>query len=155
MIGLETHIQLNMPSPRSFCACKTDSWEDAPNSNICPWHRAAGVLPVLMNAWWREAVLWPSHDARCSRFPISPQELLLPRPAKGYQIRSSTCPSRWGGSLELPIPAAAERRARLRAHVRIHKLHIEKKTPARPRTRQRAQVDFTAAACDVENGQEA
>jgi hypothetical protein len=35
IIGLETHIQLNTQS-KIFCACKADSWGEAPNTNICP-----------------------------------------------------------------------------------------------------------------------
>ena len=34
-IGLETHIQLNTKT-KAFCACKADSWNEAPNTNICP-----------------------------------------------------------------------------------------------------------------------
>ncbi|MGB9898840.1 hypothetical protein, partial [Thermanaerothrix sp.] len=35
IIGLETHIQLNTLT-KIFCACKADSWNDPPNTNICP-----------------------------------------------------------------------------------------------------------------------
>jgi len=47
IIGLETHIQLNTNS-KIFCPCKADSWDDPPNSNICPVCTGLpGVLPVL------------------------------------------------------------------------------------------------------------
>ena len=47
VIGLETHIQLNTQS-KIFCSCKADSWDDGPNSNICPvCCGMPGVLPVL------------------------------------------------------------------------------------------------------------
>ena len=47
IIGLETHIQLNTIT-KIFCSCKADSWEDLPNSNICPVCTGLpGVLPVL------------------------------------------------------------------------------------------------------------
>ena len=35
VIGLETHIQLNTQT-KIFCACKADSWNESPNTNICP-----------------------------------------------------------------------------------------------------------------------
>ena len=47
VIGLETHIQLNTQT-KIFCSCKADSWEAAPNTNICPvCSGMPGVLPVL------------------------------------------------------------------------------------------------------------
>ena len=46
VIGLETHIQLNTQS-KIFCACSANSWDDAPNTNICPVCTGLpGVLPV-------------------------------------------------------------------------------------------------------------
>jgi len=57
VIGLETHIQLNTAS-KIFCACKADSWDDAPNSNICPVCTGLpGVLPVLNQAAVDKAAL--------------------------------------------------------------------------------------------------
>ena len=47
IVGLETHIQLNTVT-KIFCSCKADSWEDEPNTNICPvCSGLPGVLPVL------------------------------------------------------------------------------------------------------------
>ena len=57
VIGLETHIQLNTRT-KVFCACKADSWEDAPNTNICPVCTGLpGVLPVFNRVVAEKAVL--------------------------------------------------------------------------------------------------
>ena len=57
VIGLETHIQLNTAS-KIFCSCKADSWNDAPNTNICPiCSGLPGVLPVLNEKVVEKAVL--------------------------------------------------------------------------------------------------
>ena len=46
VIGLETHIQLNTQT-KIFCSCKADSWEAAPNTNVCPVCMGfPGMLPV-------------------------------------------------------------------------------------------------------------
>ena len=58
VIGLETHIQLNTTS-KIFCSCKADSWNDAPNTNICPvCSGLPGVLPVLNEKVVEKAVFW-------------------------------------------------------------------------------------------------
>ena len=57
IIGLETHIQLNTET-KVFCSCKADSWEDAPNTNICPvCSGLPGVLPILNKAVVEKGVL--------------------------------------------------------------------------------------------------
>jgi aspartyl-tRNA(Asn)/glutamyl-tRNA(Gln) amidotransferase subunit B len=57
VIGLETHIQLNTQT-KIFCACKADSSNDAPNTNICPVCTGMpGVLPVLNRAVVEKGVL--------------------------------------------------------------------------------------------------
>ena len=49
VIGLEVHAELNTKT-KIFCSCKADSWEAAPNTNICPvCSGMPGVLPVLNN----------------------------------------------------------------------------------------------------------
>jgi 3-methyladenine DNA glycosylase AlkD len=65
-IGLETHIQLNTQT-KIFCACKADSWNEPPNTNICPVCTGLpGVLPVLNQAWSKKGPCW---QRRCT--PIS------------------------------------------------------------------------------------
>ena len=57
VIGLETHIQLNTTT-KIFCSCKADSWEQPPNTNICPvCCGLPGVLPLLNEAAVRKGAL--------------------------------------------------------------------------------------------------
>ncbi len=84
VIGLETHIQLNTAS-KIFCSCKADSWNDAPNTNICPvCSGLPGVLPVLNEKVVEKAVLLAQamHSDIQSTFFFRSQELLLPGPAQ-------------------------------------------------------------------------
>ena len=121
IIGLETHIQLNTTT-KIFCACKADSWEDPPNSNICPVCTGLpGVLPVLNQAVVEKAVLL----AAAMHAEIQPvsyfdrKNYFYPDLPKGYQISQYDMPLARGGHLELPMPEGYVR------HVSIHKLHME------------------------------
>ncbi len=123
VIGLETHIQLNTTT-KIFCACKADSWDDPPNTNICPVCTGLpGVLPVL-----NKAVVEKARPAGCRhacRDPagllLRPQELLLPRPAQGLpDLAVRSCPLARGGYLDVPMPRWGYVR-----RVTIRKLHIE------------------------------
>ena len=121
VIGLETHIQLNTTT-KIFCACKADSWEDPPNSNICPVCTGLpGVLPVLNQAVVEKAVLL----AAAMHAEIQPvsyfdrKNYFYPDLPKGYQISQYDMPLARGGHLELPMPEGYVR------HVSIHKLHME------------------------------
>jgi aspartyl-tRNA(Asn)/glutamyl-tRNA(Gln) amidotransferase subunit B len=121
IIGLETHIQLNTTT-KIFCSCKTDSWFDPPNSNICPVCTGLpGVLPVLNQAVVEKAVLL----AAAMHADIQPvsyfdrKNYFYPDLPKGYQISQYDKPLARGGFLDLPMPDGYTR------HVGIHKLHIE------------------------------
>ncbi len=128
VIGLETHIQLNTLT-KIFCACKADSWEDAPNRNICPICTGLpGVLPVLNEHVVEKAVLL-AEAMHAKVQPVSHfdrKNYFYPDLPKGYQISQFDMPIALGGSLELPIPAAADPQGKGYVRtVRIHKLHIE------------------------------
>ncbi len=121
VIGLETHIQLNTTT-KIFCACKADSWNDPPNSNICPVCTGLpGVLPVLNKAVVEKAVLL----AAAMHADIQPvsyfdrKNYFYPDLPKGYQISQYDQPLARGGHLDVPMPQGYTRR------VRIHKLHME------------------------------
>jgi aspartyl-tRNA(Asn)/glutamyl-tRNA(Gln) amidotransferase subunit B len=121
IIGLETHIQLNTTT-KIFCSCKTDSWFDPPNTNICPVCTGLpGVLPVLNRAVVEKAVLL----AAAMHADIQPvsyfdrKNYFYPDLPKGYQISQYDKPLARGGYLDLPMPDGYIR------HVGIHKLHIE------------------------------
>ncbi len=121
IIGLETHIQLNTTT-KIFCSCKTNSWFDPPNTNICPVCTGLpGVLPVLNRAVVEKAVLL----AAAMHADIQPvsyfdrKNYFYPDLPKGYQISQYDKPLARGGYLDLPMPDGYIR------HVGIHKLHIE------------------------------
>ncbi|MFU8772181.1 MAG: Asp-tRNA(Asn)/Glu-tRNA(Gln) amidotransferase subunit GatB, partial [Anaerolineales bacterium] len=121
IIGLETHIQLNTIS-KVFCPCKADSWNEPPNTNICPvCSGLPGVLPVLNRAVVEKAVLL----AAAMQAEIQPRSYFdrknyfYPDLPKGYQISQFDMPLATGGYLELPMPDGSLRR------VNITKLHIE------------------------------
>ena len=121
IIGLETHIQLNTTT-KIFCSCKADSWDDPPNSNICPVCTGLpGVLPVLNERVVEKGALL----AAAMQAEIQPvsyfdrKNYFYPDLPKGYQISQYDQPLARGGFLDLPMPEGYTRR------VAIHKLHIE------------------------------
>jgi len=121
IIGLETHIQLNTTT-KIFCPCKADSWNDLPNTNICPVCTGLpGVLPVLNHAVVEKAILL----AAAMHAEIQPvsyfdrKNYFYPDLPKGYQISQYDRPLARGGYLDLPMPEGYTR------HVSIHKLHVE------------------------------
>lgn len=121
IIGLETHIQLNTKT-KIFCACKADSWNDPPNTNICPVCTGLpGVLPVLNQLVVDKAALL----ALAMHAEVQPlsyfdrKNYFYPDLPKGYQISQFDMPLARGGYLTLPMPGGGFRQ------VTIHKLHIE------------------------------
>lgn len=145
VIGLETHIQLNTLT-KIFCACKADSWEDAPNSNICPVCTGLpGVLPVLNRAVVEKAVLL-AEAMRANVQPVSffdRKNYFYPDLPKGFQISQFDQPLATGGFLDVPVPPAADPRGQgYIRHVRIHKLHIEEDAGKTRNEGGRRMVDF-------------
>jgi len=145
VIGLETHIQLNTHT-KIFCACKADSWDDAPNSNICPVCTGLpGVLPVLNEKVVEKAVLL----AAAMQAGIQPlsffdrKNYFYPDLPKGYQISQYDQSLARGGYLDLPIPQTADPEGKgYVRRVRIHKLHIEEDAGKTKKERNRRYVDF-------------
>ncbi|MDD5468329.1 MAG: Asp-tRNA(Asn)/Glu-tRNA(Gln) amidotransferase subunit GatB [Anaerolineales bacterium] len=121
VIGLETHIQLNTSS-KIFCPCKADSWNDPPNTNICPVCTGLpGVLPVLNQAAVEKAILLAT-AMHAEMQPVSyfdRKNYFYPDLPKGYQISQYDMPIARGGYLDLPMPDGSLRR------VSILKLHLE------------------------------
>jgi aspartyl-tRNA(Asn)/glutamyl-tRNA(Gln) amidotransferase subunit B len=145
VIGLETHIQLNTLT-KIFCTCKADSWEDAPNTNICPVCTGLpGVLPVLNERVVEKAVLL-AEAMHAEVQPISyfdRKNYFYPDLPKGFQISQFDVPIALGGYLELPIPAAADPQGKgYVTRVRIHKLHIEEDAGKTKNDGSERQVDF-------------
>ena len=121
VIGLETHIQLNTKT-KIFCSCKSDSWDDDPNTNICPVCTGLpGVLPVLNKAVVEKGVLLAKamhSDIRMRSF-FDRKNYFYPDLPKGYQISQYDLSLASGGYLDIPMPEGYTRR------VTIHKLHME------------------------------
>ena len=121
VIGLETHIQLNTIT-KIFCGCKADSWEDPPNTNICPVCAGLpGVLPVLNE----EVVLKGARLAAAMHADIrlvsyfDRKNYFYPDLPKGFQISQFDRALGDGGYLDVPMPDGTVR------HVNITKLHLE------------------------------
>lgn len=143
VIGLETHIQLNTTT-KIFCACKADSWNDAPNSNICPVCTGLpGVLPVLNQAVVEKGVLLAA-AMHAEVQPVSyfdRKNYFYPDLPKGYQISQYDMPLALGGYLDVPVPDSGATPAYTR-RVRIHKLHIEEDAGKTRNENDRRLIDF-------------
>ena len=138
VIGLETHIQLNTTT-KIFCACKADSWNEPPNTNICPVCTGLpGVLPVLN----RDVVQKGALLAIAMHSDLQPvsyfdrKNYFYPDLPKGYQISQYDRPLGVGGYLDLPMPDGYVR------HVSIHKLHIEEDAGKTKNEHGRRLIDF-------------
>lgn len=138
VIGLETHIQLNTTT-KIFCACKADSWNDPPNTNICPVCTGLpGVLPVTNESVVEKAVLL----AAAMHADIQPvsyfdrKNYFYPDLPKGYQISQYDRPLARGGFLDLPLDDGSVRR------VHIEKLHIEEDAGKTRHDNGRRLIDF-------------
>ena len=88
VIGLETHIQLNTTT-KIFCSCKADSWNEPPNTNICPvCSGLPGVLPVLNRAAVEKGVILAQamHSEVPSLSFFDRKDYFYPDLPKGFQI---------------------------------------------------------------------
>jgi aspartyl-tRNA(Asn)/glutamyl-tRNA(Gln) amidotransferase subunit B len=124
VIGLETHIQLNTTT-KIFCACKADSWNDPPNTNICPVCTGLpGVLPVLNQRVVEKGALLAAAmhaDIRSVSY-FDRKNYFYPDLPKGYQISQYDQSLASGGYLDVPMQAGGQTYVR---RVHIHKLHLE------------------------------
>ncbi len=138
IIGLETHIQLNTRT-KIFCSCKADSWEEPPNTNICPVCTGLpGALPVLNEKVVEKGILLAA--AMHSRIRLTSffdrKNYFYPDLPKGYQISQYDMALGDGGYLELPMPEGYTR------HVSITKLHLEEDAGKTKHEGGRRYVDF-------------
>ena len=138
VICLETHIQLNTKT-KIFCACKADSWDDEPNTNICPVCTGLpGVLPVLNLAVVEKGVLLAramQSEIRMRSF-FDRKNYFYPDLPKGYQISQYDMSLASGGYLDLPMPEGYTRR------VNIHKLHLEEDAGKTKNAGKQRLIDF-------------
>ena len=138
VIGLETHIQLNTKT-KIFCACKADSWDDEPNTNICPVCTGLpGVLPVLNKAVVEKGILLSKamqSEIRMRSF-FDRKNYFYPDLPKGYQISQYDMSLASGGFLDVPMPEGYTRR------VNIHKLHLEEDAGKTKNAGKQRLIDF-------------
>jgi len=138
IIGLETHIQLNT-NTKIFCGCKANSWEEPPNSNICPVCTGLpGVLPVLNVAAVQKGALLAAamhSEIRLTSF-FDRKNYFYPDLPKGYQISQYDMALGSGGYLDLPMPDGSMRK------VNITKLHLEEDAGKTKYEHGRRYVDF-------------
>ena len=145
IIGLETHIQLNTAS-KIFCSCKADSWEDAPNTNICPvCSGLPGVLPILNKAVVEKAVLLAkamNSEIRDVSY-FDRKNYFYPDLPKGYQITQFDQSIGKGGYMDVPIPGTvtADHKPYVR-RVGIWKLHMEEDAGKTKTEHGKRMVDF-------------
>lgn len=104
-IGLETHIQLNTKT-KAFCACKADSWNEAPNTNICPVCTGQpGALPFPNAEMVRKAIrlcLAVHAEINQENYFDRKNYLYADMPA-GYQISQNDQPIGTGGYLDVDM----------------------------------------------------
>jgi aspartyl/glutamyl-tRNA(Asn/Gln) amidotransferase subunit B (EC 6.3.5.-) len=145
IIGLETHIQLNTLT-KIFCSCKADSWDDEPNTNICPVCTGLpGVLPVLNEkVVEKAALLAAAMQAEIQEVSFFDRKnYFYPDLPKGYQISQYDHSLATGGFLDVPVPASSETDgAAYVRRVRIHKLHIEEDAGKTKKENEKRFVDF-------------
>jgi aspartyl-tRNA(Asn)/glutamyl-tRNA(Gln) amidotransferase subunit B len=145
IIGLETHIQLNTNS-KIFCSCKADSWNDLPNTNICPVCMGLpGVLPVLNNNTVEKAILLAlamQSEIRPMSF-FDRKNYFYPDLPKGYQISQYDMALAKGGYIDLPIPDSSglSTTSYIR-HIGITKLHLEEDAGKTKNEGGERQIDF-------------
>jgi aspartyl-tRNA(Asn)/glutamyl-tRNA(Gln) amidotransferase subunit B len=138
VIGLETHIQLNTQT-KIFCACKADSWNDAPNTNICPVCTGLpGVLPVLNKKVVEKGALLAAamHGQLRPLSFFDRKNYFYPDLPKGYQISQYDQSLAHGGYMDLPMPQGYTR------HVSITKLHLEEDAGKTKNEYGRRLIDF-------------
>ncbi len=120
-IGLETHIQLNTKT-KAFCACRADSWNDAPNTNICPVCTGQpGALPVPNKAMVHKALkLCLAVHAEINRVSyFDRKNYLYADMPGGYQVTQNSKPIGVNGFVEFDTEDGGTSR------VRIDNLHME------------------------------
>lgn len=138
VIGLETHIQLNTTT-KIFCSCKADSWNDPPNTNICPvCVGLPGVLPVL-NKFVVEKALLLAISIHADINLVSyfdRKNYFYPDLPKGYQISQYDKPLAENGYFELPISNGQLKK------IKIQKMHIEEDAGKTKNENGRRLIDF-------------
>lgn len=119
--GLEIHVQLSTKS-KLFCRCSNDSFNVAPNTNVCPVCMGfPGQLPVL-NDGALEKALKASLALNCNIKSFSKfdrKSYFYPDLPKGYQISQYDEPVAEKGHLEVTLADGSKKT------VGITRVHME------------------------------
>ena len=129
-IGLEIHAELKTQT-KMFCACRNDSSEVRPNTNICPVCTAhPGSLPAInKDAVHKVLLVGTALSGECADYTeFDRKNYFYPDIPKGYQISQYAYPLVRGGALQ---------------GVAITRVHLEEDTARsqHPSTSLRASTD--------------
>jgi len=120
VIGIEIHCQMNTKS-KMFCFCDNDSFEVAPNTNVCPICMGfPGMLPAINSETVEKGIKsalalnceipdFSKYDRKNYFYPDSP---------KGFQISQYDKPVSQNGYVDVVVAGEKKR-------VRINRLHLE------------------------------
>lgn len=121
IIGLETHVQLDTKS-KLFCSCNNESFDAAPNTNICPiCSGQPGTLPVIN----KTAILYTVKAGIAMHCDINKyskwdrKSYFYPDLPKGYQISQYDKPLCIGGYIDILLDNKEEKR------IRLNRIHLE------------------------------
>lgn len=140
VIGLEIHVQMNT-STKLFCRCSNDSFNKAPNSNVCPICMGfPGQLPMLNQAAITKGIIsglalqceipeYSKFDRKNYFYPDSP---------KGYQITQFDKPISINGKVIIETENGEK-------EIRVNRMHIEDDAGKLTHTPAGSLVDFNRA----------
>lgn len=131
-VGLEVHAELKTAS-KMFCACRNDSEQRAPNTNVCPVCLAhPGSLPVINKEAVRKVLMVGKAvgGALADYTEFDRKNYFYPDIPKGYQISQFEFPLVRGGSL---------------ADVALTRIHLEEDTARSQHEGGRSLVDYNRA----------
>lgn len=119
VIGLEMHVQLNTDS-KLFCGCSNNSFEAAPNTNVCPVCMGhPGTLPVPNKKAIEKVIMagltFNSEIPHESKFDR--KNYFYPDLPKGYQISQFDQPFCEGGVIEIDVEGKKD--------IRLRRIHLE------------------------------
>ena len=140
VIGLEIHAQISTKT-KMFCRCDNDSFDKAPNINVCPVCMGfPGMLPVLnedaLEKGLKAALALDCEVQEFSKFDR--KNYFYPDSPKGFQISQFDQPISEGGVIEFDVDGKTKK-------VRITRLHLEDDAGKLVHVKGGSLVDFNRA----------
>lgn len=120
VIGLEIHVQMSTKT-KMFCRCDNDSWNKAPNVNVCPVCMGfPGQLPVINEKTIEDGVLSAlAINCEIPEYSVfARKNYFYPDLPKGFQISQYDKPLSVNGHVDILVNKGKKR-------VRITRLHLE------------------------------